>query len=172
MELRKKKSIKLYSGCDAIFYYTYFFFFLRSAVLYFHLQYACLVVVVRCFMLYIFCCCCLFSSLNVSTHMQMFATYFPQFLFLFYTHRTNATTFLCYQKKTPLSSLQTFNIGLDNIISNNEHFHLNGNTLKIKNAQKHLAGYYNCIIAFGQSGAKLETPYELLIVNGKCIFLY
>lgn len=58
---------------------------------------------------------------------------------------------------------------LDKIIANNEHFHLNGNTLKIKNAQKHLAGYYNCIIAFGRSGAKLETPYELLVVNGKCI---
>lgn len=58
---------------------------------------------------------------------------------------------------------------VDKIIANNEHFHLNGNTLKIKNAQKHLAGYYNCIIAFERSGAKLETPYELLVVNGKCI---
>lgn len=38
----------------------------------------------------------------------------------------------------------------------------------ITNALKHLSGYYSCIVEFENSGAKLETPQELINIVGEC----
>lgn len=48
------------------------------------------------------------------------------------------------------------------VIGNGKHFVENGNELFIKNASKHLSGYYSCVVKFTNSGAKLETPHELI----------
>lgn len=50
----------------------------------------------------------------------------------------------------------------DKKIISNEHFALRDNELLIRNAVKHLSGYYSCVVQFMNSGAKLETPHELI----------
>jgi hypothetical protein len=54
------------------------------------------------------------------------------------------------------------------VIGNGKHFVENGNELYIKNASSHLSGYYSCVVQFTSSGAKLETPHELInFVSGE-----
>lgn len=55
----------------------------------------------------------------------------------------------------------------DKKVINNEHFALRDNELLIRNAVKHLSGYYSCVVQFMNSGAKLETPHELINIVGK-----
>lgn len=55
----------------------------------------------------------------------------------------------------------------DKKVINNEHFLQRDNELTINNAEKHLSGYYSCVVEFLNSGAKLETPHELINVVGE-----
>lgn len=55
----------------------------------------------------------------------------------------------------------------DKKVINGEHLEERGNELTIKNAAKHLSGYYSCVIEFVKSGAKLETPQELINIVGE-----
>lgn len=55
----------------------------------------------------------------------------------------------------------------DKKLINNEHFAHNANELLINNAVKHLSGYYSCVVEFLKSGAKLETPHELINIVGE-----
>lgn len=55
----------------------------------------------------------------------------------------------------------------DKKVINGEHFVKIGNELLIRNAVKHLTGYYSCVVEFEDSGAKLETPHELINIIGE-----
>jgi hypothetical protein len=55
----------------------------------------------------------------------------------------------------------------DKKVINSEHFARRNNELVIKNAAKHLSGYYSCVVEFLNSGAKLETPQELINIVGE-----
>lgn len=55
----------------------------------------------------------------------------------------------------------------DKKVINNEHFALRDNELLIRSAVKHLSGYYSCVVQFMNSGAKLETPHELITIVGE-----
>lgn len=55
----------------------------------------------------------------------------------------------------------------DKKVINSEHFVTDNNELVIKNAAKHLSGYYSCVVEFLNSGAKLETPQELINIVGE-----
>lgn len=55
----------------------------------------------------------------------------------------------------------------DKKVISNEHFLLRDNKLLINNAVKHLTGYYSCVVEFVNSGAKLETPQELINIVGE-----
>lgn len=55
----------------------------------------------------------------------------------------------------------------DKKVINNEHFFQADNKLLINSAVKHLSGYYSCVVEFLNSGAKLETPHELITVLGE-----
>lgn len=55
----------------------------------------------------------------------------------------------------------------DKKVINNEHFALRDNELLIRSAVMHLSGYYSCVVLFLNSGAKLETPHELINIVGE-----
>ena len=55
----------------------------------------------------------------------------------------------------------------DKKVINNEHYAHQDNKLLIRNAVKHLSGYYSCIVEFLNTGAKLETPHELINIVGE-----
>lgn len=78
---------------------------------------------------------------------------------------------VCFSASLPLcSSDETLETMLtDKKVINNEHFVQRGSELMINNAVKHLSGYYSCIIEFLNSGAKLETPHELINVAGELL---
>lgn len=64
-------------------------------------------------------------------------------------------------------ALSEFSRCSDKKVINNEHFLQRGNELTINNAAKHLSGYYSCVVEFLNSGAKLETPHELINIVGE-----
>lgn len=63
--------------------------------------------------------------------------------------------------------MKRFTMLTDKKVINNEHFVQSGSELTINNAVKHLSGYYSCVIEFLNSGAKLETPHELINIAGE-----
>lgn len=93
-------------------------------------------------------------------HRDLFHFMFPFsslfFAFLF---------FLC----SPLSTRtpQHTDAPADKKIISNEHFVKRDNELVITNAVKHLSGFYSCVVEFMNSGAKLETPQELINIVGE-----
>lgn len=63
--------------------------------------------------------------------------------------------------------MKRFTMLTDKKVINNEHFVQSGSELTINNAVKPLSGYYSCVIEFLNSGAKLETPHELINIAGE-----
>lgn len=99
---------------------------------------------------------------------------FYRFLFFLSFNRRDlfrsffSIVFSCLLFFLPQFSMHRLNIyGADKKVINNEHFQQRDNELTINNAAKHLTGYYSCVVEFLNSGAKLETPHELITIAGE-----
>lgn len=53
----------------------------------------------------------------------------------------------------------------DKKVVDDKHFLQNSNELLIRNATIALSGYYSCVIEFVSSGAKIQTPNELIKIG-------
>lgn len=81
---------------------------------------------------------------------------------LFHLNRRDLFHFPLFFRFSRFSSMRA-----DKKVINSEHFVRRGSELTIKNALKHLSGYYSCVVEFLNSGAKLETPHELINIVGE-----